>query len=66
MEAVKILDKALEQVIRLRHLQLWADITTHYTVSPELHEKIYQWIVSGRLSEKALSFQGESICRSAR
>lgn len=44
----------LEQILRTRQLQLWADITHHYDVPKELRAKIHTWIISGRLSEKAL------------
>jgi len=51
------METQLEHSIRQHQLQLWAAITQHYKVPEELKRKIPIWIRSGKLSEKAISWE---------
>ena len=55
------IDVGLEQVLRTRQLQLWSEITKHYTIPIETKSKIHDWIISGRLSEKARYWEPKSV-----
>ena len=54
------METQLEHTICQHQLQLWAAITQHYKVGEELKRKIPNWIRSGKLSEKAISWEPQT------
>ena len=50
------METQLEHMLRQRQLALWAQITQTFPVTEEKQKQIHNWIVTGRLKEKAMEF----------